>query len=294
MPRSPRESQRVHVLTLLESGKGSMAQAAGALANTDRQVRRLRARLKVAQLLADWLPRLSRLFPDPRCRAHPHFGYSRSTEVHGVEDGARGHEGGLGVLGGPGMARLVSGSLEAPILGADPGTGRSGLIGRIWTGSSAPAAGAQPPGGAPIAHRAGRRPACPPPPPRPLTPPHGILLPAVFPPSGLPEVPKEVRAVKESRYRESRLCRVLGNPIVYAMVRLLEDQGPLSPSAVAQSVGRRLQTVSGHLATLRAVDLVRYDRRGGHTRYWIKHGPATKRILTALAAFVKEAGPPRD
>jgi len=100
--------------------------------------------------------------------------------------------------------------------------------------------------------------------------------------------------MRESRYRESRLCRVLGNPVAYAMVRLLDERGPMSPSGVAEHVGRRLQTVSGHLATLRALDLVRYDRKGGRTRYWIKRGPATRRILRALAAFVKEAGPPPD
>ncbi len=94
--------------------------------------------------------------------------------------------------------------------------------------------------------------------------------------------------MRESRYRESRLCRVLGNPTVYAMVRLLDDQGPMSPSAIANAVNRRLQTVSGHLALLRASDLVRYDRREGRTRYWIKHAPATRRLLEALAAVTRE------
>src|SRR5574341_98446 len=46
MPLSPRESHRLHVLTLLESGKVTLAQATEALAITDRQLRRLRARLR--------------------------------------------------------------------------------------------------------------------------------------------------------------------------------------------------------------------------------------------------------
>jgi DNA-binding transcriptional ArsR family regulator len=100
--------------------------------------------------------------------------------------------------------------------------------------------------------------------------------------------------MRESQYRESRVCRVLGNPVVYNMVGLLEEKGPMSPSAMAKVVQRRLQTVSEHLARLRAVDLVRYDRKGGQTRYWLKHGPETKRILAALAAFVHEAGPFTD
>ena len=100
--------------------------------------------------------------------------------------------------------------------------------------------------------------------------------------------------MRETRYRESRVCRVLGNPVVYAMVQVLDEKGPMSPSVIAKLIGRSLPTVSGHLATLRGVDLVRYDRKGGNTRYWLKHGPATKRILLALAAFVREAGPPPD
>lgn len=46
MPLSPRESQRLHVLTLLESGKTTTAQAATALGITVRQLWRLRARLR--------------------------------------------------------------------------------------------------------------------------------------------------------------------------------------------------------------------------------------------------------
>jgi DNA-binding transcriptional ArsR family regulator len=83
---------------------------------------------------------------------------------------------------------------------------------------------------------------------------------------------------------------VLGNPVVYAIVKLLDEQGPMSPSAIAAAVGRRLQTVSGHLAMLRTADLVRYERRGGNTHYWLKHGPATKELLAALATLVQESG----
>lgn len=96
--------------------------------------------------------------------------------------------------------------------------------------------------------------------------------------------------MRESRYRESRVCRILGNPVVYALVQLLDERGPLSPSTLAAAVHRRLQTASGHLATLRAADLVRYERRGGRTRYWLKHPVATRRVLAALQALVQTAG----
>ncbi len=96
--------------------------------------------------------------------------------------------------------------------------------------------------------------------------------------------------MRESRYRESRVCRVLGNPVVYATVLILEEQGPMSPSDISQAVRRRLQTVSGHLATLRSVDLVRYDRQGGRTRYWLKHASEMKRLLSALRVLVQVSG----
>jgi len=66
----------------------------------------------------------------------------------------------------------------------------------------------------------------------------------------------------EVRYRESRVCRLLGNPVVYQLVLFLESGGPLTPSKLAKIAGRSVQTVSGHLAKLRAADLVRYDTNG--------------------------------
>lgn len=70
-------------------------------------------------------------------------------------------------------------------------------------------------------------------------------------------------------------------------MRLLDEHGPMSPSAIAKAMNRRLPTVSGHLAVLRASDLVRYDRRGGRTRYWLKHPRATRCLLGALAAVTR-------
>jgi hypothetical protein len=52
MPLTPRESQRLHVLALLEGGKISTAQAAAALGLTPRQVRRLRAKLAAGSAAA--------------------------------------------------------------------------------------------------------------------------------------------------------------------------------------------------------------------------------------------------
>jgi DNA-binding transcriptional ArsR family regulator len=90
----------------------------------------------------------------------------------------------------------------------------------------------------------------------------------------------------ESKYRESRLCRLLGNPVVYQILVLLNDGGTLTPSKLAKMAGRSVQTVSGHLAKLRAADLVRYDTAGKEVRYWLKHKGETRELLKALGKVV--------
>jgi DNA-binding transcriptional ArsR family regulator len=80
----------------------------------------------------------------------------------------------------------------------------------------------------------------------------------------------------ETEYRESRLCRLLGNPVIYQLVVLLNNGGPTTPSKLAKLAGRSVQTVSGHLAKLRAADIVRYDSAGKEVRYWLKHYGETR------------------
>jgi DNA-binding transcriptional ArsR family regulator len=94
----------------------------------------------------------------------------------------------------------------------------------------------------------------------------------------------------EAEYRQSRLCRLLGNPVVYQLVVLLENGGPMTPSALAKLTGRSVQTVSGHLAKLRAADLVRYDSAGKEVRYWLKHRGETRGLIKALEKVVRASG----
>jgi DNA-binding transcriptional ArsR family regulator len=94
----------------------------------------------------------------------------------------------------------------------------------------------------------------------------------------------------ESRYRESRLCRLLGNPVIYQLVVLLENGGPMTPSRLSKLAGRSVQTVSGHLAKLRAADIVRYNTVGKEVRYWLKHGGETRGLLRSLEKVVHAAG----
>jgi DNA-binding transcriptional ArsR family regulator len=97
-------------------------------------------------------------------------------------------------------------------------------------------------------------------------------------------------AMDEAEYRQSRLCRLLGNPVVYQLVVLLDNGGSMTPSALAKLAGRSVQTVSGHLAKLRAADLVRYDTVGKEVRYWLKHRDETRGLLKALEKVVYAAG----
>jgi predicted transcriptional regulator len=50
--------------------------------------------------------------------------------------------------------------------------------------------------------------------------------------------------VEEGSYRQSRLCRLLGNPVAFAIVQLLVENRELSPSEIARAVGRSVQRVS--------------------------------------------------
>ena len=93
----------------------------------------------------------------------------------------------------------------------------------------------------------------------------------------------------EPAYRQSRLCRLLGNPVIYQLVVLLEQGGAMTPSALAKLAGRSVQTVSGHLAKLRTADIVRYDSAGKEVRYWLKHRGETRGLLKALEKVVTSA-----
>jgi predicted transcriptional regulator len=79
---------------------------------------------------------------------------------------------------------------------------------------------------------------------------------------------------------------MLGNPVVYQLVVLLESAGPLTPSKMAGLIGRQISTISIHLAKLRNVDVVRYDTAGKETRYWLKHKSEIKGLLKMLGRVV--------
>jgi predicted transcriptional regulator len=95
--------------------------------------------------------------------------------------------------------------------------------------------------------------------------------------------------VEEGSYRQSRLCRLLGNPLAFAVVELLAANRELSVSEIARAVGRSVQRVSTVLGVLRVAEVVRYQADGKRNRYRLKHSGEVRSILSALGRFVKSA-----
>jgi DNA-binding transcriptional ArsR family regulator len=95
--------------------------------------------------------------------------------------------------------------------------------------------------------------------------------------------------MEEPAYRQSRICRLLGNPVIYELIVLLDTGGAMTPSALAKLAGRSVQRVSGHLAKLRSADIVRNDRAGKEVRYSLRHLAETRGVVKALEKIVNSA-----
>jgi len=100
-----------------------------------------------------------------------------------------------------------------------------------------------------------------------------------------------VASVDEAEYRQSRLCRHLGNPIAFTVVDLLAEGKDMNTSEIAKAVGRSVSRVSNILAPLRLAEVVRYQTEGTRAQYRLKHPRETRKILAALPGFVKIASP---
>jgi DNA-binding transcriptional ArsR family regulator len=98
-------------------------------------------------------------------------------------------------------------------------------------------------------------------------------------------------AVEEASYRQSRICRLLGNPIAFSIISVLGDAKQMSTGEIAKAIGRSVPRTSNILGALRLAELVRYDTEGRHARYRLKHPREVRRILDALSGFVKTASP---
>ena len=93
--------------------------------------------------------------------------------------------------------------------------------------------------------------------------------------------------MEEISYRQSRLCRLLGNPIAFTVVSLLAEDKQMSTGEIARAIGRSVPRTSNILAALRLAEVVRYETEGRHAQYRLKHPREVRKILEALAGFIK-------
>lgn len=96
-----------------------------------------------------------------------------------------------------------------------------------------------------------------------------------------------VAIMEEVSYRQSRLCRLLGNPIAFSVVSLLAENKQMSTGEIAKAIGRSVPRTSNILGALRLAELVRYETEGRHARYRLKHPREVRKVLDALCGFVK-------
>lgn len=89
----------------------------------------------------------------------------------------------------------------------------------------------------------------------------------------------------ETQYRASRVCRILGNPTAYQIIKSL-SRGEKTPSLLAAEINVSIPTISDTLRNLRNIDVVRYEAKSNERVYWLKDATVLE-IMDRLEAFVK-------
>jgi len=64
-----------------------------------------------------------------------------------------------------------------------------------------------------------------------------------------------IAAVEEVSYRQSRLCRLLGNPFAFTVVSLLAETKEVSTGEIARAIGRSVPRTSNILGALRLAEV---------------------------------------
>jgi DNA-binding transcriptional ArsR family regulator len=93
----------------------------------------------------------------------------------------------------------------------------------------------------------------------------------------------------EKGFRGSVVCRALAYPISYGIVRMLFKNGRMGLTDIVKRVKRSKPAVCYHLTKLRMVNIVRYDKEGKETFYWIKYPKYVRTIMDACEALVERA-----
>ncbi len=77
------------------------------------------------------------------------------------------------------------------------------------------------------------------------------------------------KKMSETEYRASRVCRILGNPTAYHILKMLIGK-EMTPKEIALKMGISESLASVTLRNLRNIDVVRYETRWKEKIYWIK------------------------
>lgn len=93
------------------------------------------------------------------------------------------------------------------------------------------------------------------------------------------------RKISETQYRASRVCRILGNPTAYQIIRKLSKREK-TPSDLSAELEVSVPTVSNTLRNLRNIDVVRYETKFNERIYWIKDTTILE-IIDKLEKFVQ-------
>ncbi len=82
---------------------------------------------------------------------------------------------------------------------------------------------------------------------------------------------------------------VMGYPITYAIVRMLLENGPTPLEQIVHKVKRSKGTVCNHLVKLKLANLVRYDKKGHNTVYWLKYPEEIKNFVRKCEKIVERS-----
>ncbi len=92
--------------------------------------------------------------------------------------------------------------------------------------------------------------------------------------------------IVEKKFRGSLICRVLCYPISYGIVKLLLERGKMSLEEISKEIQRTKAAACFQLTKLRLANLIRYERIGKKTLYWVKYPDEVEEILNACDLLV--------
>ena len=93
------------------------------------------------------------------------------------------------------------------------------------------------------------------------------------------------KKIPELHYRSSRICRVLGNPTAYEVLKAL-GRAAMKPTEIAQEMRLSVPTISVVLRSLRQLDIVRYENLVGGKMYSLKDSTIIS-VMNQIETLVK-------